>query len=218
MIQDEILNEIIDIDKTYEQNNCNGIKIGECNYKIIEGNIPILLSAPHSVKQIRNNKEKSEEKLTGAIVEYICKKTNAYGIIRTYNALDDPNYQNEGTGLKYKNAIIDLIKTNNIRYLIDIHGCRDIYDFDIDIGTNDGKNIGMGKEELRFIQEQLSNIGIITIDNTFKASNDVTISNYIHSKLGIPCFQLELSQRVRYSEIKKLLDALEIIINREKNK
>lgn len=212
MTQDEIFNEIIEIEKKYEENNYNGIKNSLHNYKIIDGNIPVLLSSPHSVKQMRNNNEKSEEKLTGALTEYICMKTNAYGIVRLYNSFDDPNYENEGIGLEYKNEIIKLVKNKNIKYLIDIHGCQDIYDFDIDIGTNDGMNITTAKNELNFIQKQLSNIGIVSIDNIFKASNNVTISNYIHSKLGIPCFQLELSQKVRYEETKKLLDDLEIII------
>jgi len=53
--------------------------------------------------------------MTGAIVEYLCLKTEVNGIIRTYNLGDDPNFENEGYGLKYKNAMLNRIKEKQIK-------------------------------------------------------------------------------------------------------
>lgn len=76
--------------------NIIGVDAGSDNFKIIKGDMPILLSAPHAVKQIREGKIKEEDRLTGAIVEYLCIKTGTNGIVRTYNHNDDPNYENTG--------------------------------------------------------------------------------------------------------------------------
>ena len=69
--------------------------------------------------------------MTGAIVEYLCDKFDTFGIIRTCNLGDDPNFSNDLISLSYKEEIIQLIKKYGIIYLFDIHGCADKYDFDI---------------------------------------------------------------------------------------
>lgn len=86
----EKMENILKVNELYIQNNHNGIKSDGQNFKIINGKIPILLSAPHAVRQGRNGNVKSAETLTGPIVEILCKTTGASGIIRTFNLDDDP--------------------------------------------------------------------------------------------------------------------------------
>ena len=84
--------KVFNMNRKYEINNYNGLYNGITYLKIVYGNLPILLSAPHSVKQVRNNKIKKSDGLTGAIVEYLAKLSDTYGITRICNLLDDPNY------------------------------------------------------------------------------------------------------------------------------
>lgn len=89
----------------------------EEKYRVLSGNFPVLLSAPHSVNQIRGVDVRDAEKYTGAIVRYLSRTTNSYGVFEIFTHAD-PNYD---TNHNYKNAIINLIETYNIKLLLDIH-------------------------------------------------------------------------------------------------
>lgn len=210
----EKLNYILELNEKYRANNCNGILSTDINFKIIDGQLPILLSAPHAVRQNRNNHIKVADTLTGPIVEFLCKKTGANGIIRTSNLQDDPNFENVGYGLEYKKAILKLAEQKSIVCMLDIHGCSSNYPFDIDIGTNNGVNTHYINSYLNTIYEKLASIGHTTIDHTFISSQDTNICNYISSKTDISCFQIELTTSLRKDPTKllKLLDCFEIII------
>lgn len=212
MNNNETLERIRELNKKYAANDYNGILNTGNNTRVIPGNCPILLSAPHAVRQIRNGKIKGADTLTGPIVEVLCEKTGAHGIIRTFNLGDDPNNDNTGHGLAYKESIIDIAKKNNIKCIIDIHGCCDDYPFDIDIGTNDGMNINNNTSFLNVIREQFSAICETRIDCMFKASNKATVCNYVSRATNIPCFQIELSTLIRRTKTIQLLDSLTVII------
>ncbi len=211
---DSIFNIIKEDNKKYEKNDYNGKMTSTKNYKVIQGKIPILLSAPHGVKQVRNKKIKWEDAMTGGIVEYLCDTINAFGIIRTCNLNDDPNYNNDSLSLQYKNEINNLIEKNNIVYLFDIHGCSNKYGFDIAIGTNDGNNLSCNKEEFNNIKSILATDFSVAIDTKFKASKPYTISNYIHNQSNITCIQLEISKKVRESptSLNKFIKSFEKVI------
>lgn len=213
MNKNDTLNYIRELNEKYIANNCNGISNTGKNFKLIHGSLPILLSAPHAVRQSRNGQIKGADTLTGPIVEFLCERTCTNGIIRISNLGDDPNSENTGYGLEYKKAILDFAERTNIKCLIDIHGCGDNHPFDIDIGTNNGININYNNSFLNIIYEQLSSIGKATIDHTFKASKDITVCNYISKNTNIPCFQIELSTSLRETLLLQLLDRFKIVID-----
>ncbi len=210
------LEKIRKLDEKYKSNNYNGIKNKGNNFKIIEGNKPIILSAPHAVKQIREGRTKDEDKLTGAIVEYLCTKTGANGIIRTWNNNDDPNYYNSGNSLEYKKAILNCIKNKNIAILIDVHGCKDNHGFDLEIGTNNGENINYNTNYLEILKTEFSKIGKVVIDEKFKSSKPTTVSSFINKNSGIPCIQIEIASNLRNREsgLIKLLEVFENVIQK----
>ena len=50
---------ILEYDKKFSANDYNGYPIeGQPSYGYLKGNIPVMVSAPHSVKQVRNGVEK----------------------------------------------------------------------------------------------------------------------------------------------------------------
>lgn len=214
MNSNEKLKYIRELNEKYRANNCNGISDTGVNFKIIYGNLPILLSAPHAVRQSRNGQIKGADTLTGPIVELLCERTGANGIIRTFNLQDDPNSENARYGLEYKKAILGLVEQKDISCMFDIHGCGDNHLFDIDIGTNNGININGANNFLDTIYEKLAAIGHTVVDKEFRASQDTTICNYISKKTDISCFQIELSTSLRKNPNKllQLLDSFEMII------
>lgn len=203
--------QIFDNEEKRKQNN-------EKPFKIIQGEIPIILSAPHCVKQTRNGKMKQAEGETGAIVQIIAKDTKCYAIYKTYNKNDDANYDIENN--LYKQELSNLINQKQIKLLIDIHGAKNENKFDIEIGTNDGENIENKGYIVKELKEILLKQGIKNIvENVkFKASSMHTISKYIHEKTKIPCIQLEITGRYRYIEnidgIEKLINGIEQFIKK----
>lgn len=208
-----IYEEINSLNKKYESNKKNGIK-SIPNYKFYEGTNKIAISAPHGVKQQRRKLPKCADLKTGSIAEYIIKETNSYGIIRTNNLLDDPNYDSKGPGQEYKEYLSKEISNNKIKLLLDIHGCKSN---NIDLGTNNYINVLNNKNLVLDLQKELSKHFVTTIDKKFKAKRKGTISNYISRTNNIPCIQIEIPKKIRTNE-KDLNLFLDIIINFIKNR
>ena len=92
-------------------------------FEYIEGKEKIIVSAPHSVRQIRNGNIKGKDSCTGTIAILLQKQLNCYCLYKTKNCNDDANYDIENN--PYKDKIIDLVEKNNINFLLDIHGAKD---------------------------------------------------------------------------------------------
>ena len=185
-------------------------------FEIEKGNIPIILSAPHCVLQTRNGKIKQEEGETGAIVQIIAKKAQCYAIFKTTHQNDDANYDIDKN--MYKENLREIINRENIKLLLDFHGAKNENAFDIEIGTDEGKNINQKKYIVTELKEKLNKQNIFNIveNQKFKASSIHTISKYIHETTHIPCIQLEITGRYRYIEnlegINKLIIGIENFI------
>lgn len=181
-------------------------------YEVINGKIPVLISAPHSVRQYRNGKIKEKDLYTGPIVIELQRLTNCYCIYKTKNNNDDANYDIENNS--YKEEILKIIKKNKIKLLIDIHGASNKYGFGIDIGTGEGKNLNNKKKAVEILKNILERYEIenIEIDKIFKANSIHTICKTISEKTMIPCIEIEIAKKYRdienFEELTKMILAL----------
>ena len=188
----------------------------EKSFRVINGKIPIIVSAPHTVRQLRKGKIKGAEYQTGAIVNILVEETGCFAIYKTYNNQDDANYDIENN--EYKEEIKHIVKENNIKLVLDIHGARNEYRFDIDLGTSCGENINNNIEIVKKLKEcfKRNEIKNITENKMFKADSIRTISKYINKETKVPCIQLEVSWKYRdlnnLDNIKRLIKALEEFI------
>lgn len=183
------------------------------SFKYIKGKEKIILSAPHSVSQIRNGKIKGKDIATGTIAISLQKSLNCYCIYKTRNNNDDANYDIEKN--PYKDKLLEIIEKEDIKFLLDIHGAKANQGFDIDIATNNLKNVN-GKTE--YVTDFINigkkyGINNITVDKVFKASTIHTIACTISEKLKIPCLEIEISKEYRdiktFQNIQVLLNFLE---------
>ena len=110
--------EFIKLNKKFDEFNKENEK--NKSFETIKGKIPILISAPHSVRQIRNGKIKGKDIYTGPIVIILQKEADCYSIYKTKNNNDDANYDIENN--TYKEEILKIIEENQIKLLLDIHG------------------------------------------------------------------------------------------------
>lgn len=197
----EILQRVSELNHKYEANDFNGTKDGEPNYKVIPGRIPILLSAPHTVRQLRNGKMKERDGMTGGIAEYLCERFGLWGVIRTWNAADDPNYNTDLRSEDYRRQVVELVREQGINWMFDLHGCLNKYGFDIDVGVNGGKNLACALSEVQELIGCWRDLGLdVRVDAQFQARGDQVVSDYVHRATGVNCLQVEVSSRVRTTD------------------
>lgn len=193
---EENLLELLKLNNKYYEDNCNN-ENKEKNYEFIVGQVPIIISAPHAVMQVRNGKVKVADYLTGPITEYLCRNTRCHGIVRTFCNNDDPNHDKKGLGFEYKRDLSTYITLQSIQLLIDLHGCKDSEEYDFQIGTNNGLNLTEDKKILELVIFSLKKIGKVVVDKEFKADKEGNISKYISYNLNIPCTQIEITAKYR---------------------
>ena len=95
----------------------NLLKENTANHIYFQTNSSVLISAPHGVTQLRLGKIKHAELGTIPTAVIMANATNANLIIKTKNNNDDANFDND---CEYRVRIDEAIRTQNIKYLIDL--------------------------------------------------------------------------------------------------
>ena len=114
---------------------------GLSTFEFQKGDLPIIITAPHSVKTRKVTKDgmdviKENEGFTGAFALYLNQSFGVHAMVRNnypYNTFIDPK--------KEIRDLIEYIRKNNIKYLVDIHGAHRKRSFDIAPGTSHGRFI-----------------------------------------------------------------------------
>ena len=203
MQNENILSQIKNSEQKFKANNYKGNSLRSCMVEKY-GDLPILLSAPHAVKQIRNGEIKAHEFYTGAIVECLAKQigcaciTKQYLIENTIN--DDPNTDN--AYCSYKTAINQFLQENEIKLFVDIHGLSSKRDSIVDICIDKGKNVN-DMTYVFTLQKYIENefgVNTSSIDKYFSAFSDNIMSKWIHSNFNISAIELEINGAYRWFE------------------
>lgn len=191
----------------YFANNGLGFPAPGANYRYLPGRLPILLSAPHATRQVRNGALKHSDVMTGCIADYLNQHAGYQALVRFYCDNDDPNADLTGPGMEYKEYAAKLVHKHGIKLFLDLHGCTEREEYDFCIGVNGGKNLCGHSEALEQLIQLLEPLGKVAIDQRFKASLPTNVSRYVAEQTGIPCIQLEIGRRFRveYEPLGKLL-------------
>lgn len=193
-----------------EINNLENMNFTE-DYIVKLGNIPILFSAPHTMKQIRDDGSiKLKEPYTKAIALYLNKYFDVSCMVKINDTGLDSNRDNHD---EFKNELIRLVKYNNIKLVIDLHGASKDRNFDVEFGTlnNLTADFSTIKElEKAFIENGIKNINH---NDTFKGG---AITQYLFNLKDVDVIQLEINGRFRdhdnLAKLEQLCKSLEIFI------
>lgn len=182
---------------------------GSHSYRIKEGNIPIMVSSPHSVTQTRRGNIKRGEYMTGVISHMLHDRLNCYVAYKTKNMSDDANFDKRNI---YKDALANCVNKNNIKYLLDLHIMSSERKHMIEIGTNHGKNIFNDFLMIQKIICIFNNFGInkIEIDKVFCASNN-TVSHTISNECNICAIQIEINASLL--DVSNGIDKLMLVVD-----
>lgn len=201
MLNDEILRQIKDAEQKYKINDYKGNSACVCAVKQY-GELPILLSAPHAVKQIRSGAIKSHEFYTGSIVECLAKQVGCACITKSYlaenTANDDPN--TDDASCAYKIAVHQFLQKHKIKLFVDIHGLSAKRNSVVDICINGGKNVNNPAyaAELQKYIEQKFGAGSCSVDKYYSAASDNVMSKWVYRVFGISAVELEINGAYRW--------------------
>lgn len=145
------------------------------------------------------------EPLTDIIVEEVCKKTKAHGIILTDESDMDYNYHKEKSN-PYKREIRKIVEKEKIKYFLDIHGLKDGNNYDIAIyyPSKFFNSIDLSRkvrEDLPKSALKGSSIHIFRLPEDHQES----LTLFAASELRVPAIQIEVARYIR--EKKELRDA-----------
>ncbi len=186
------------------------------DFLILKGTVPVLFSAPHTIEQEREDGTiKLSEPYTKAISLYLNKHCKTYSIVKNKDTGIDPNRDNYD---KYNVELRRLIKENNIKLVIDLHGASIERDFDIEFGTLN--NITADYSTIKELEESFNENGLtnISYNNPFKGG---AITKGILSIDDVDVIQLEINRKYRDENnlelLEKLIKSLELFIKQYNN-
>lgn len=185
--------EILGLEADFANNEYFGTNVWtEEKYRVLSGNIPVLISAPHSVNQLRGDEVREAEKYTGALARYLSYATGSFAIFQLFTHAD-PNFDSDHN---YKNGIINLIEVNGIKLLIDIHSSTFKDDTDIDIVT-DGRATLLDKTNIidDFKKIALKNNIKVDENNIPNKDNENEIISVVSLVCGIPSLRLVINNK-----------------------
>lgn len=212
--------QILDLEADFANNEYFGTNVWtEEKYRVLSGKIPVLLSAPHSVNQLRGEEVRPAEKFTGALARYLSNITDSYAIFQLFTHADPNNDESH----HYKNAVINIVETYNIKLLIDIHSASFKDDSDIDVVTNLRDTLC---KELQLV-DKLKLIGLkndVVVDENNKPNKEARseIISVVSLVCGIPAIRIILNSNKidvesDYPTLQKICDAIEEFILLYKN-
>ncbi len=182
-------------------------KEGDGGFTYVPGGVPVLLSAPHGAVHTRLGKLKQEDEYTTGFARLIAEKTDAHVIYTRRKSNTDPNWYPD---VPYKRLLRQVIETEVIRFVLDIHGCAEHRDFRIALGTMGGESCPRQREVIirmfkahGFFQDAENLLCRLDVDRRFTATGlegQETITRFVWETLGVPAAQFEIHPSLRIVE------------------
>ena len=214
LIAPATVTEAIELEQTLDNRKGVAIPQGASWFEVVEGTVPVIVTAPHATRPFRNGKYRfSDGGGTAALAVAIGELTGATVMYTTYEGPSDPNYYDNNA---FKGQLKQLIEKTKPKLVLDLHGSHPYRSYDIDIGTMNGASL-LGEDALLdTLLARLRSEGIDSLSyNRFPAAKHQTITKF-SSLQGVPAIQLEMnatwvnpgSGNVEAQRFSKLLQAL----------
>ena len=186
------------------------------SFKVIRGQRPILLSAPHSTKHIRKGHSKMEEEFTGGLARLLAEQTGCHAIYNEWSTTGDPNWDQQSV---YKQRLAQIVAQEKIKLVVDLHGMTNRHKIGVALGTINGRAcpdyerplqeafLSSGFDDLPV--DQLPNLKVQQWDrlvvNHPRFTGGIksqTITRFASQTLGVQAVQVEItsSARIVYRE------------------
>jgi hypothetical protein len=176
-------------------------KEGEDYFEVLEGRIPVLLSAAHGAKHYRNGSFKEEDEYTASLAIKLGEITGAYVIFVKNRTREDPNYDIRA---RYKDNIKKLVTEEGMRFVADLHGANHNRNYKVNVGIIDDDLTKCScptlkpviEDAFKGFQQPLFNLDCYT------ASSLGTVTYFAKNTCKIEAAQFEINGRYRIIERK----------------
>ncbi len=175
----------------------------DADYVIKKGTLPILLTAPHTMKQVRTDGTvKANEPYTKAIALYLHQHCGVHAMVKIKDTGLDANRENYD---KFKTELLRFIKDNQIKLVIDLHGANASRDFDIEFGTLN--NLSVDFATVRELEEAFTENGISNVkyNDPFKGG---AITETVCGLKDVDVVQIEINAKYRDCQHLEYLEQL----------
>lgn len=174
-------------------------------FRMFEGNLPVVVSAPHAVSQLREGRVKPSDDFTGAMALAVADLSGASVIVASRYDARDPNWDPFET-CAYKQALASMVRDRDVVAVLDLHGVPAAAPDAIEIGSADGYTVRSmpDADELarRFLQERLREHldrrgKAVALNACHAARGRNTVANAISRECGVAALQIEISSPFR---------------------
>lgn len=197
-------------------------KLPRRSYVLQAGAGCVMVSAPHSAEQFRAGRIKYGEYQTGVLARFLHDETGCPVIFKTHNCHDDANHDEVSP---YRDALAEYVRSNGVKYLIDIHQMSAERNELIEFGTGKGENISPDPAVVDKAAACFDKYGFsdICTDRHFPAVYPFTVSAVISRSCGICCLQIEINTKLvshlykdpKFNEVLSALAELISLLNKE---
>ena len=152
---------------------------------------------------MRNGHTKEEDEFTAGFARMVTELTGAHVIYLRRKSETDPNWYSD---IPYKTKLERIIKENDVRFVLDIHGACQDRKFGIALGTKCSESCPQQRKMIieilnahGFQENTEDRYSILDIDQTFTGTgiqNQQTIVDFVHS-IQVPAAQFELNAFIR---------------------
>lgn len=217
-------------EKIFCINDYNGS--GKENYKIVAGNIPIMLSAPHAVNHFRDGQKKWADLYTGGIALYLQQITGCHLIYNASFTPKDPNFdtfENNDYQILLKKYLQQAEQISTpICVLLDLHGSSAKREYAVELGTAPNPLLSETEKATdltslhnhKFIEDIVINTfnknfsklntpkKSVWKNRIFSAGGTNTVTKNISDNSKTDCLQLEINAEYRNPNNKEQFNAL----------
>lgn len=166
-----------------------------------KGYLPVLITAPHTMEQIKSDGTlKYGEPYTKGLAKYISETIGTHYLIKTIDTgIDANSVEHE----EFKHKLLKIIKENNIKLVVDLHGAKKERDFDVEFGTLN--NLSADYSTINKLKDSFINNGVknIELNKPFKGGG-ITKSIYFNTDIDV--IQIEINGKFRDSNDMKAIE------------
>lgn len=159
----------------------------------------VLISAPHTIPQIRDGKDKVAEPETAVLA---CLINSELGCPVIYSVPNERGFCLD----EYLSAIADYHCRYDVHFLVDLHQMDPQREELIDIGVGeDGKNLLDRKSCIESVLAVFSSVfgeGFVFKNKNFAANRSYTVSRRVAGEYNIPSIQIEINSRLLMGKVK----------------
>lgn len=172
---------------------------------VVEGELPVMVSAPHAVSQLREGRVKPSDDFTGAMALAVAELSGCSAIVASRYDARDPNWD-PFESCAYKQALARVIGERGIVAVLDIHGIPSAAPDAIEVGSADGQTVlalpGADEYACRLLREKLDEHLIrqrktISLNVRHAARGHNTVTRAISRECNVAALQIEIATPFR---------------------